>query len=119
LADTYQLFATPGWQTLEAILQSTGERIPKRPRPASGDGYQLDPASLSSVSPSSVSSSTASLDHQKPRAGEPLTKRLAAVRLNERNTSKDNQRGDSGGSADERPPSREKPHYDRKQFKDL
>ena len=32
LADSFQLRSTTGWQTLQAILQSTGERNPKRPR---------------------------------------------------------------------------------------
>ncbi|KAH7035287.1 NPL4 family protein [Microdochium trichocladiopsis] len=117
LADTYQLFSMPGWQTLEAILQSTGERIPKRPRPPSGDGYQLDTASLSSLSPSSTSASTATPNLQKTRGGEPLTKRLAAVRLNERNNHVPDQ--SSSSTVNDQQPRRDQPHYDRAQFKDL
>ncbi|PNY23625.1 Nuclear protein localization protein 4 [Tolypocladium capitatum] len=64
LADSFQLRSTDGWQTLQAILQSTGERIPKRPRDRSGD---------------SSSGSLSACD-----LGEPLTKRFAAFRLNER-----------------------------------
>ncbi|KAL2199639.1 NPL4 family-domain-containing protein [Corynascus similis CBS 632.67] len=32
LAESFQLRSTTGWQTLHMILQSTGERLPKRPR---------------------------------------------------------------------------------------
>ncbi|KAF4510584.1 hypothetical protein G6O67_002461 [Ophiocordyceps sinensis] len=67
LADSFQLRSTEGWQTLQAILQSTGERIPtKRPRQ---DGAGSSPSS------------------QNPPvngSGEPLAKRFAAFRLNER-----------------------------------
>ncbi|RYP56556.1 hypothetical protein DL771_011875 [Monosporascus sp. 5C6A] len=93
LAETYRLFSTPGWQTLEAILQSTGERIPKkRPRPTSGDGGggygAREDGAASSSTPSSSSSSpatSASSSAAPARSGEPLAKRLAAVRLGERN----------------------------------
>ena len=40
LADGYQLLSTPGWATLLAIIQSTGERPPKRPSPSENDGTE-------------------------------------------------------------------------------
>ncbi|KJZ76616.1 hypothetical protein HIM_03952 [Hirsutella minnesotensis 3608] len=67
LADSFQLRSTEGWQTLQAILQSTGERIPKRERERDDD-----PASSLPRNPSATGS------------GEPLAKRFAAFRLNER-----------------------------------
>ncbi|KAI1383181.1 polyubiquitin-tagged protein recognition complex, Npl4 component [Hypoxylon trugodes] len=90
LADTYQLFSMPGWQTLEAILTETGEKLPtrKRPRRSSGEGGQAN-GGASSTAKSSSSASAAAVDTaaaaRSQKSGEPLTKRLAAVRLNERN----------------------------------
>ncbi|KAI1459007.1 polyubiquitin-tagged protein recognition complex, Npl4 component [Annulohypoxylon moriforme] len=74
LADIYQLFSTPGFLSLKTILAETGEITPnrKRPRKSTEEGATL----------SSHSSVAASAN----RSGEPLTKRLAAVRLNERNS---------------------------------
>ncbi|KAH7270321.1 NPL4 family-domain-containing protein [Fusarium redolens] len=71
LADTFQLRSTEGWQTLQAILQSTGERIPKRQREDDG-------------APSPSSSSSSSFQNSIRDSGEPLAKRFAAFRLNER-----------------------------------
>lgn len=68
LADSFQLRSTEGWQTLQAILQSTGERIPKRSRDRDDT-----PASSNTNLPLRES-------------GEPLAKRFAAFRLNERRT---------------------------------
>ncbi|CAJ2501771.1 Uu.00g046240.m01.CDS01 [Anthostomella pinea] len=84
LADAYQLFSMPGWQTLEAILQSTGERLPKkRPRaPSGGDENNVSGAQANGGA-SSFSAAIAPF-----RSGEPLAKRLAAVRLNGRNESR-------------------------------
>ncbi|KAI1162363.1 NPL4 family-domain-containing protein [Nemania serpens] len=94
LAETYQLFSLPGWQTLETILQATGETLPKkRPRSSSGNeggllgaqanGGAASASAFTSASPSPITSaSTAAVSR---RSGEPLAKRFAAVRLSERN----------------------------------
>lgn len=74
LADSFQLRSTEGWQNLQAILQSTGERIPKRP-------LERD------IAPSSgTASPSASTQAHIREQGEPLAKRFAAFRLNERRT---------------------------------
>ncbi|RWA12434.1 hypothetical protein EKO27_g2673 [Xylaria grammica] len=91
LAETYQLFSTPGWQTLETILQATGETLPNRKRSfhfSSGDeedvlGAQANGGATSSSSVPSPSTSISTAISQ--RSGEPLAKRFAGVRLSERN----------------------------------
>lgn len=77
LADAFQLKSTTGWQTLLAILQSTGERLPiKRRRDESGNvGF-----GSSSGSGSGSGSPFHSVDHDFET--EHLAKRVAAVRLN-------------------------------------
>ncbi|KAK8141259.1 nuclear protein localization protein 4 [Beauveria asiatica] len=86
LADSFQLRSTEGWQTLRAILQSTGERNPKRRRDE-GFAAAADVSSPSTPSSSPSSTSSSSLHHPMPRdPDEPLTKRMAAFRLNERRT---------------------------------
>ncbi|KAJ3482861.1 hypothetical protein NLG97_g7457 [Lecanicillium saksenae] len=85
LADSFKLRSTEGWQTLQAILKSTGERIPKRRRDESFAAAADVSSPSSSSSSTSPPSSTPSLHHAAPRdADEPLTKRMAAFRLNER-----------------------------------
>lgn len=66
LAESFQLRSTTGWQTLHMILQSTGERNPKRPRHCYTDDGDDEVAALA-----------------EDNTGEPLAKRFAAVRLNE------------------------------------
>ena len=78
LAEAFQLRATPGWQTLYIILQSTGERLPKRPRRFDGGGGTPQDGASPSVSRSSLSRHSS--DHD---IDEPLAKRIAAVRLND------------------------------------
>jgi nuclear protein localization protein 4 homolog len=85
LADTFQLRSTEGWQNLQAILQSTGERIPKRPRErddaartSASSSALVPPARHPKLAPSFLSSDLPVHD-----SGEPIAKRFAAFRLNE------------------------------------
>lgn len=66
LAESFQLRSTTGWQTLHMILQSTGERLPKRPRQSEDAGNGAGAFSYPNDGD----------------AREPLAKRFAAVRLN-------------------------------------
>lgn len=78
LADAFQLKSTTGWQTLLAILQSTGERTPlKRRRDEFQNG---DSSGSGSASPFRSSENDSETEH--------LAKRVAAVRLNPNRTSK-------------------------------
>jgi nuclear protein localization protein 4 homolog len=75
LAECFQMRSTDGWRTLLVILQSTGERNPKRPRSEGEHGISASRGSGAAASPSR---------YQKPTdTDEPLAKRFAAVRLNE------------------------------------
>ncbi|KAI1828097.1 NPL4 family-domain-containing protein [Xylaria intraflava] len=93
LAETYELLSKPGWQTLEAILQTTGEINPKkRPRSPSGhDGSMLGAQANGGAKSTCASTTTSSSQHiststtTTSQSGEPLAKRFAAVRLNEQN----------------------------------
>ncbi|KAG5995462.1 nuclear protein localization protein 4 [Claviceps spartinae] len=78
LADSFQLRSTEGWQTLQAILQSTGERLPKRPLEIDDPANSRDSSAYEFTAPGS----------RARESGEPLTKRFAAFRLNERSTPK-------------------------------
>lgn len=69
LAESFQLRSTTGWQTLQAILQSTGERIPKRPW-AAGETDIADDVSAAHGVPS-----------HRGDTDERLAKRIAAIRL--------------------------------------
>jgi nuclear protein localization family protein 4 len=82
LAESFQLRSTPGWQTLFAILQSTGERVPKRFRDAQAAAVTADSASPATSSPST--SSAAEPNTAPALDGERLAKRFAAFRLNEK-----------------------------------
>ncbi|KAK3996823.1 nuclear protein localization protein 4 [Cladorrhinum sp. PSN332] len=80
LAEQFQLRSTTGWQTLRMILESTGERHPKRPRYSDNNARSGQSAAASaSQSPSAVSAGQTFRNDN----GEPLAKRFAAVRLNE------------------------------------
>lgn len=71
LEAAFQLKSTTGWQTLLAILQSTGERLPKRNRESMELGSGSDSGS---APPSRISEYDPGAEH--------LAKRIAAVRLN-------------------------------------
>ncbi|KAL2154012.1 hypothetical protein VTH82DRAFT_2688 [Thermothelomyces myriococcoides] len=73
LAESFQLRSTTGWQTLHMILQSTGERLPKRPRQSSSDGIVVGDGTRRADGDDASS---------QDDAREPLAKRFAAVRLN-------------------------------------
>ncbi|CRK23296.1 hypothetical protein BN1708_013664 [Verticillium longisporum] len=94
LADSYQLRSTEGWQTLQAILSSAGETTPhrdtkpkKRSREPEGHPY-APPTRSGSVGVNGAGAAGSDTPPHSARIpsepGEPLAKRFAAFRLNER-----------------------------------
>lgn len=81
LAEMFQLRSTTGWQTLLAILQSTGERIPKRSRDADDGGRIGGGGGSGNGDPSSLRPLSRRDSHSS--ADERLAKRIAGVRLGE------------------------------------
>lgn len=77
LADAFQLKSTTGWQTLLAILQSTGERTPLKRRRDESD-------------PGSGKPSPFRTQEEDDPETEHVAKRLAAVRLNRTTGTSDN-----------------------------
>lgn len=85
LADAFQLREQPGWKTLKAILVSTGERNPKRPRgvdESGGGGLGNGNSGPSSASHQSRSANTPS-SSSSSSSDERLAKRIAGVRLSD------------------------------------
>ncbi|KAB5563568.1 NPL4 family-domain-containing protein [Coniochaeta sp. 2T2.1] len=86
LAEMFQLRATTGWQTLQAILQSTGERNPKRSRDAddhaggAGGGGIGGSGSINSGGPTPFPPSGRGIQPSSVD-DERLAKRIAGVRL--------------------------------------
>ncbi|KAK4227203.1 nuclear protein localization protein 4, partial [Podospora fimiseda] len=85
LAEQFQLRSTPGWQTLHMILESTGERTPKRPRYSDNNARSGQSAAASPTQSRSAASAGRTF---REDSGEPLAKRFAAVRLNEDHTTR-------------------------------
>ncbi|KAH7368964.1 nuclear protein localization protein 4 [Plectosphaerella cucumerina] len=85
LADSYQLRSTDGWQTLLAILQSTGEPIPMQ-RGGGGSGrkrsWQPDDGLDAARSADHTPSGGATPVQRARDSQEPLAKKFAAFRLN-------------------------------------
>lgn len=71
LADAFQLKSTTGWQTLLAILQTTGERTPLKRRRE--ESINVD-SGYGSAIPPRIDRSDSESEH--------LAKRIAGVRLN-------------------------------------
>ncbi|CAI4216495.1 unnamed protein product [Parascedosporium putredinis] len=83
VSDAYQLRSTEGWQTLTAILQSTGERSPT-PRSKRSRGHDGNSSpSGASVAKRRRGDELGLKAHQQPVVEAPLAKRLSAVRLSD------------------------------------
>lgn len=83
LADAFQLRETNGWKTLHAILESTGERPPKRPRGTAEDEGGGDGFGGANGSFFPFASRLPRRKQSPSSSDERLAKRIAGVRLSD------------------------------------